>query len=35
MNIETLADRITIEPAPQTPPRFYYSEWANRLYRLL
>ena len=30
MNIETLADRITIEPEPQAPPRVYYSEWANR-----
>ena len=30
MNIETLQDRIVIEPEPQTPPRFYYSEWANR-----
>ncbi len=30
MNIDTLADRITIEPEPQTPPRYYYSEWANR-----
>ena len=30
MNIDTLADRIAIEPEPQTPPRYYYSEWANR-----
>lgn len=30
MNISTLADRITIEPEPQTPPRYYLSEWANR-----
>ena len=30
MNIKTLADRITIEPEPPTPPRYYYSEWANR-----
>lgn len=30
MNIETLSDRIVIEPEPQTPPRVYYSEWANR-----
>lgn len=30
MNIETLQDRIVIKPEPQTPPRFYYSEWANR-----
>lgn len=30
MNIESLADRITIEPEPQAPPRYYFSEWANR-----
>ena len=30
MNIETLRDRIVIEPEPAAPPRFYYSEWANR-----
>ena len=30
MNIATLAERITIEPEPQTPPRFYYSEWSSR-----
>ncbi len=30
MSISTLADRIAIEPEPQTPPRFHYSEWANR-----
>lgn len=30
MNIETLADHIAIEPEPLAPPRFYYSEWANR-----
>ena len=30
MNIDTLQDRIAIEPEPPAPPRFYYSEWANR-----
>ena len=30
MNISTLAQRITIEPEPPAPPRFYYSEWADR-----
>ena len=27
MNIDTLADKISIEPAPDTPPRFYYDDW--------
>ncbi len=30
MKIESLADRITIEPDPPAPPRFYYSEWSKR-----
>ncbi len=30
MNIETLADRITIEPAPAFEPRAFYSDWSNR-----
>lgn len=27
MNIDTLADKISIEPAPDTSPRFYYDDW--------
>ncbi len=30
MNIETLPNRIKIEPEPELPPRFYFSEWSNR-----
>lgn len=30
MNIETLADRITIEPEPELPPRYFFSEWSKR-----
>lgn len=30
MNIETLADKITIEPTPDVEPRFYYSDWSYR-----
>ncbi len=30
MNIDTLAERIQIEPEPEAPPRYYYSEWSNR-----
>ena len=29
MNIDTLADKISIEPAPDVPPRFYYDDWDN------
>lgn len=28
MNIETLPDKITIEPEPPVEPRFYYSDWS-------
>ena len=27
MNIDTLVDKISIEPAPDAPPRFYYDDW--------
>ncbi len=30
MNIETLPDRITIEPGPELSPRYYFSEWSKR-----
>jgi len=30
MNIETLPDKITIEPTPDVEPRFYYSDWSYR-----
>lgn len=29
MNIDTLADKISIEPEPDVEPRFYYSDWSN------
>ncbi len=29
MNIETLPDRITIEPEPELPPRYYFSDWSK------
>ncbi len=30
MNLETLPDKITIEPEPPVEPRFYYSDWSYR-----
>ncbi len=30
MDIETLADKIRIEPAPAIEPHFYYNDWSNR-----
>ena len=30
MNIETLPDRIKIEPEPELPPRYYFSDWSKR-----
>ena len=30
MNIDTLAERIQIEPEPEAPPRYYFSDWSNR-----
>jgi len=30
MNVETLPDKITIEPEPPVEPRFYYSDWSYR-----
>lgn len=30
MNIESLPDRITIEPEPELRPRYYFSEWSKR-----
>lgn len=29
MNEETLKDKVTIDPAPQYEPRFYYRDWSN------
>ncbi len=30
MNVETIEDKITIEPTPDIEPRVYYSEWSYR-----
>jgi alpha-2-macroglobulin len=30
MNIDTLEDKITIEPTPDVDPYFYYSDWSYR-----
>ncbi len=30
MNINSLPERITIEPAPELPPRYFYSDWSKR-----
>jgi len=31
MNIQTVQDRITVEPKPRLEPSFYYQDWGNSL----